>query len=107
MLWEKSRAGVADAHQHWQSLTGADEPDIGRHPRLLNLTGDFAATFNLDLAIGNSTRHVPARSNEEPLADREVALELAPHHGFLDRGIPLEIAGFGDLHVAAVVQRRL
>src|SRR5207302_968585 len=66
--------------------------------------GDLAAALDLDLAVANRPGDPPARLDQEPLADHQIALEAALDLGFLDRGGAFEQPALGDLDIAAVVE---
>ena len=51
---------------------------------------DFAAGFYLQLAVGDRPGNVAAGADQQPFADRELALKAAPHVGIVGRGLPLE-----------------
>ena len=70
----------------------------------LDIAGDLAAAFDLDLAVADRPRDPAGGLDQQPLADDEIALEAAAHLGVLDRGGALEQAALGDVDIAAIGQ---
>src|SRR5918911_887834 len=70
--------------------------------------GDAAAALDLDLAVADVALHLAGAADQEPVADREVALVDAADLGLLDLGLAVgEAAALGDLDRAGLVQRDL
>src|SRR5579875_3826841 len=70
----------------------------------LDVAGDLTAALDLDLAVANGARNAPARPNQKPFPDRQIAFEAAADLGLFDRSRALEQAGLGDVDIAAVGQ---
>jgi hypothetical protein len=70
----------------------------------LDFPGDLPPALDLNLAIGNGTRYVTSGTDQEPIADDKLALELAAYLSLLNRRITFEVSAFGDLHLTAIVK---
>ena len=51
---------------------------------------NFAARLDFYLRISDRPGNTAGRANQQPFADRELALKAAPHVGIVGRGLPLE-----------------
>ena len=67
-----------------------------------NLTGDFAASLNLDLAIRNLASNRASCSDEQPSTHDEIAVKAALDIGFLSGTFAVEDATLFDDYVRAV-----
>src|ERR1051325_9521298 len=56
----------------------------------LDIAGNAAAAFDLDLAIADRARHPPGGTDQQPVADGQTALEAAPYLDLVDRRRALE-----------------
>src|SRR5436305_5841094 len=77
-------------------------PEIGGGAVLLlrlDIAGDLAAGFYLDLAIADRAGNMAAGADEQPLADDQLTLEPAMHLGLLDRGVAFEGPALGDVQL--------
>src|SRR6185369_14260598 len=72
-----------------------------------DLTGNDAAAFGLKLAVADLAQHLAGGADGQPVAAGQVAVKAAADIGVLDFGGALELAGAGDLDVAAIAQHRL
>src|SRR5437588_10230360 len=70
----------------------------------LDVAGDLATAFDLDLAVANRAGNAARGTDEEPLADYQVALEPPAHVDLVDRRRTLEQPGLGDIDIVAVLQ---
>ena len=73
---------------------------------LFDCARDFAARFDLDLAIGDRAGNVTTRTDQQPFANHKFTLEAATHVSIFGRGVAIENAGLGDNHVLALLQFR-
>jgi len=58
----------------------------------------------LDLTVADRAGDLAGRADQQPLADRQIALEAAAHLRLVDRGRALEQAGLGNVDIPAVLQ---
>src|SRR5216110_977367 len=70
----------------------------------LDVAGDLATAFDLDLAVANRAGNAAGGTDEEPLADHQIAFEPPAHVDLVDRRRTLEQPGLGDIDIMAVLQ---
>jgi|tagenome__1003787_1003787.scaffolds.fasta_scaffold20782938_2 hypothetical protein len=70
----------------------------------LDFPRDLPPALDFNLAIGDGTRDVTSGTDQEPIADDQLALELAAYLSLRNRRITFEVSAFGDLHLTAIVK---
>src|SRR6266568_5583097 len=71
------------------------------------MAGEPATALDLDLAVAHGRRNLAGRADQQPAADRELALEATADLGALDRGGAREEAALGDRYIPAILDVRL